>query len=108
MKGLEFMTRLFPIAAALAAVLICPNLRGADVSVPVDPNLGKEILDSIQSAQQQGETSKALREFRRLLELYPNEPLVRAPMYLAMSDLAEKSGDADQAKQYRATALAID
>jgi hypothetical protein len=98
----------FIVIALVIVGSIAAGLSGAVSPVPVDPKLNQQIQDSIRAAIQDGDSARALREYRRWLELFPNEPTVRAPMYLAMSDLAEKSGDAAAAKELRATALALD
>jgi hypothetical protein len=98
------------IAGAVLAVLLCVELASsyARLLVPVDVPLRNEIQMNIRAAQAEGDYGRVLRESRRLLEFYPNEPAVRAPMYMAMAEAADKSGDSAHAAEYRAVALAID
>ena len=79
-----------------------------NLAVPADPKWGTETRSAIEQARAEGDTSRALREYSKLLELYPNEPFVRAPIYLAMAQLAAEMGDDQKAAAYRSTALAID
>ena len=98
-----------PLLQSCTAVLLAALLAsGATLSVPVDPELAKQIQTAANSARAEANYSAALREYRRLLEVYPNEPGLQAPIYLAMSDAAEKSGDSAQAKQFAAMSMALD
>ena len=62
---------------------------------------GRQLIENARAAQQEGNHTAALREYGRALEVYPNEPLVRAPIYLAMSEEARAAGDAPQARVYQ-------
>jgi hypothetical protein len=97
-------------AGAALALLLCVELASsyARLAVPLDVPLRTEIQINIRAAQAEGDYGRVLRESRRLLEFYPNEPAVRAPMYMAMAEAADKSGDSAHAAEYRAVALAID
>jgi len=98
-----------PLLQSCTAVVLAALLAsGATLSVPVDPELAKQIQTAANSARAEANYSAALREYRRLLEVYPNEPGLQAPIYLAMSDAAEKSGDSAQAKQFAAMSKALD
>lgn len=91
-------------------VLVMPLwLLGANrLAVSVDPGLGAQILKAANTAEQEGNWNGALREYRRWLELYPNEPLMQAPVYLAMGAAAQKNGDSAQAKEYSRIARTLD
>jgi hypothetical protein len=80
----------------------------ARLAVQADPALVKQIRDSVEQARAEGNLSRVQRELSKLLELYPNEPVVRAPIYLAMAEASMGLGDDAKAQQYRAVALAID
>ena len=98
------------ISIGLAAVMLLPaGLIGQTrLSVPMDAAAGKKLIENARAAQQEGNHAVALREYGRALEVYPNEPLVRAPIYLAMSEEAKASGDAAQAKVYQQMGEALD
>jgi hypothetical protein len=105
------MTRFKTIAliGALITLTVSASILGADrLSVPVNPDLGNQILTAARAAEQEGNFAGALREYRRCLELYPNEPLLQAPIYLAMGAAANKAGDQAQAKEFTQTAQALD
>ena len=81
---------------------------GGTLSVPIDPDQAKQYEAAAKSAAADGNWSAALREYRRLIEVYPNEPGLQAPIYFAMAEAAEKSGDAAQAQVYTAMSRALD
>ncbi|MGA2185785.1 MAG: tetratricopeptide repeat protein [Bryobacteraceae bacterium] len=95
---------------ALAALLAAPAalLSAVQLVATVDADAGRRIEAAIRTAQQEGNYEEAMRDYRRLVELYPNEPVLRARLYVAMSATAEKAGNADAAKEYLAVATAID
>jgi hypothetical protein len=92
------------VAASLAALLAW----GGTLSVPVDPEQAKQFETAAKSAAAEGNWSAALREYRRLIEVYPNEPGLQAPIYFAMAEAADKSGDAAQSQVYTAMSRALD
>src|SRR5689334_9255826 len=98
------------ISMGLAAALLLPAglLAQARLSAPMDASAGQKLIENARTAQQEGNHSAALREYGRALEVYPNEPLVRAQIYLAMSAEAKADGDAALEKLYRGMADAID
>jgi hypothetical protein len=100
------MTIRFQIAASLA---LCPALLSAQgLRAPVDPNAPKTILAAARDAESSANYMAAIREYRRLLEVYANEPGLQAPVYLAMSADAEKSGDLTQAHLYSEVSASLD
>src|SRR5450759_397591 len=78
------------VSIGLAAVLMLPAslLAQERLSAPMDADLGKRLIENARAAQQEGNHTVALREYARALEVYPNEPLVRAPIYRALSEEA--------------------
>ena len=98
------------VSIGLAAVLMLPASLLAQVrfSVPMDAGLGKQLIENARAAQQEGNHGVALREYSRALEVYPNEPLVRAPIYRALSVEARADGDAALAKVYLEMAQSIE
>jgi len=98
------------VSIGLAAVLMLPAslLAQERLSAPMDADLGKRLIENARAAQQEGNHTVALREYARALEVYPNEPLVRAPIYRALSEEARADGDAAQAKVYLEMAESID
>ncbi|MDD5544001.1 MAG: hypothetical protein PHX83_12580 [Acidobacteriia bacterium] len=78
------------------------------LSVVVKPDMGNQILASAHASELEGNYSASLRDYRRWLELFPNEPLLQAPVYLAMGAAAEKAGDTTQAKVFNQTAQSLD
>src|SRR5690349_13641840 len=92
------------IAAALSALLVW----GATLAVPYDPEQPKQFETAAKAAMSEGNYAAALREYRRLAEVFPNEPGLQAPIYLAMAEAAEKSGDAMQAQTLAAMSRALD
>src|SRR5579872_6226726 len=93
------------IALAAAAVLLLP--AQVRLESPMDPNAGKQIIEAAYAAEQEGNSAASLRDYGRAAEFYPNEPLVRAPIYMAMSAEARKIGDSKLADDYRAMAQAL-
>jgi hypothetical protein len=95
---------------ALTALLVAPAAMfcAVQLATTVDPDTGKKLEASIRAAEQEGDYEAAMRDYRKLVELYPNEPALRARLYVAMSATLERAGDADSAKQYREMATAID
>jgi hypothetical protein len=101
----------FSVAVLLVALIsgsLEPAISQARLAVPADPALEKQIRDSIEQARAEGNLSRVQRELSKLLEVYPNEPQVRAPIYLALAEASTGLGDDAKALQYRAIALAID
>ncbi len=94
----------------VSLVLLVPIslLSARDLKVPMDPDMGKQLDEKARSAVREGNFDAALREYQRYLELYPNDPLLRAPIYLAMSETAKKAGDAKRAEEYQASARSLD
>ena len=78
------------------------------VRVSVDPEARKQAEIAVREAQQDGNAAATLRACRRWLEFYPNEPIVQAGIYRAMSLVAEESGDAAQAQVWGTTARQLD
>jgi hypothetical protein len=76
--------------------------------VPPDPTLQAQIQQSIRAADNAHDWGRLVAESHRLLEFFPNEPAVRAPIYLAMAEAAKRAGDNNHAAEYRAAATAID
>jgi len=101
------MRAVFVVCFALLAAAL-PYAAAQPKPVPADPELSRQIWSSVEQARADGNAARALRELSKLLEVYPNEPMARAPIYLAMSELSAELGDSDKAAAYRATALAID
>lgn len=81
---------------------------GVLLTSTVEPDAAKRVEASVQALHHSGDHQGALRELSRWLELYPNEPLVRAHLYLAMSTIAEDAKATARAGELRAVALAID
>jgi hypothetical protein len=95
------------MCASLVLMLALPSNIFADgLKVPAE-NPAK-FAEAVKTAQQEGNYAGALRESKRWLESVPNEPLAQAAVYEVMSAAAEKSGDAEQAKNYSAMAMALD
>ena len=93
----------------VSALLVTALAAGAErLTAPVDSQAPKQLVESAKSARQEGNHASALRDYRRLLELFPNDPLVRAGVYAAMGDAAGKAGEAVLAKEYTATARLLD
>jgi hypothetical protein len=97
-------------STALAIALLVPAVLAAQgrLSAPMDPDAGRRLIESARAAQQESNSATALRDYGRAVEFYPNEPLLRAPLYRAMSDAARKSGDSKLAGEYLAMANALD
>lgn len=95
------------VATILIAALTVPALAGP-LSVPAEPDQAKKMQAAVEAAREAGDHAATLKEFQRWIELYPNEPLVQAALYQAMSATAEKAGDEAQAKAYAETALKLD
>lgn len=105
------MTRFKTIAliSALIALTTSDSILGADrFAVSVNPEMANQILTTARAAEQDGNFAGALRDYRRCLELYPNEPLLQAPIYLAMGAAAGKAGDQTQAKELTQIAQTLD
>ena len=64
-------------------------LGGAAITTPRDPARYQQAAEAVQAALSEGNYSTEVREFRRLLELHPNDPQIRAQFYLAMGSAAE-------------------
>lgn len=96
------------VSIVVAGLLAGSQVFAGGVSVPMDAGMSKQIEEAIRSAVQEGNYNAALRDSRRLLELFPNNPTVQAPIYLTMSELAQKTGETSQASGYAATAKQID
>jgi hypothetical protein len=87
------------VSIGLAAALMLPAgllAQERRLSAPMDAGLGKQLIEHARAAQQEGNHTVALRDYSRALEVYPNEPLIQAPIYLAMSEEAQADGDASQ------------
>ena len=97
---------LVPLASALIGLLA--GTASARQIVPPDPTLQAQIQLSIRAANNAHDWARLIAESRRLLEFFPNEPAVRAPIYLAMAEAANHANDRAQAADYRAMAMAID
>ncbi len=97
---------LVPLASALIGLLA--GTASARQIVPPDPTLQAQIQLSIRAANNAHDWARLIAESRRLLEFFPNEPAVRAPIYLAMAEAANHANDRAQAAEYRAMAMAID
>ncbi|MBI3209964.1 MAG: hypothetical protein HYZ37_13845 [Candidatus Solibacter usitatus] len=78
------------------------------ISVKADPELSKQIAAAAKAAQSEGNYSAALREYRRWLEVVPNEPAARATIFKLMSAAAEEAGEAAQARDYAEVARNLD
>ena len=92
-------------------VLFCITALGtqaAMLKVPVDPAVVKQVEAAAQTAQQDGNYPAAIREYRRWLELYPNEPVVQAGLYMAIGLAYEKTGDSTESKAYLQLAKSLD
>lgn len=96
------------MAAALLVAVSMVTLAAARISVPVDSQLGARLLTSAQTSEQAGNFVAALRDYRRWLEVYPNEPSLQAPIYLAMGAASKKAGDDAQAKEFDEVARRLD
>ena len=85
------------------------NLLAADqLAIPIDPAQMDQVSAALRTAVQDGDAPTVLTQGRRMLELYPNEPLIHASVYRLMSEAAQKAGDATQAAQYKAVAKNLD
>jgi hypothetical protein len=93
-------------AALLAVPVVLPAV--SQLRVPVDVEARKQAETMVREAQQEGNPAAALRAYRRWLEFYPNEPLVQAEIYRAMSLLLEQSGETDQARTLADAAARLD
>jgi hypothetical protein len=96
------------LKASLAATMAAALVWGATLSVAVDPEQAKQFAAAAQSAESDGDYDVALREYRRLLEVYPNEPGLQAPVFLAMSQAAYKTGDGEQGRQFAVISHSLD
>ena len=97
------------IVAALLCSSVCAGLAAAQtLSVSVDPALTEQITHAARAAEADSNYSAALREYKRLLEVFPNEPGLQAPIYLAMSVDAGKAGNSEQAELFRSISHALD
>ena len=94
---------------AIQFVLISSVLSGAStITAPRDPARYQQAATAVQTALSEGDYSTQMREFRRLLELQPNDPAVQSGIYLAMGAAAEKAGEAKDAEQYKSIGNALD
>ncbi len=90
-------------------MILTTVLAGADrLTIPIDPEQQKRAAEKLESAVHANDYSAVLLLGRRSLELYPNEPLLQAPIYLLMSEAAGNSGDPESAGQLAATAHRLD
>lgn len=96
------------LSLLLAMAMPLSLLAARDLTDKMDPELGKQIEAKIRAAALDGNYEAALRELRRSLEIYPNEPLMRAPIYFGMSEMSAKSGDAKHAQEYRTVSEHLD
>ena len=97
------------ISMLLVASMMTPQLMGAErLSAKVDHDLPKKISEAALSAKEEGNHAASLRQLRQLLELYPNDGIIRAPIYAAMAEEAERAGDAAAAQQYKEIARELD
>jgi hypothetical protein len=98
------------VAMVVVGALMLPYSLPAfvPIRVPVDPEAAKTIEAAVRDAQQEGNTGALQRNYRRWLELYPNEPAIQAGIYNAMSLMAERMNDAEQAKELRELARRLD
>lgn len=78
------------------------------VTAPVAADAPQTLLSAAHKAEADGNYAAALRQYRQLLEIYANEPRLQAPVYLAMSANAEKSGDGAKATLYREVSASLD
>ncbi|MDQ6678984.1 MAG: hypothetical protein M3Z09_17005, partial [Acidobacteriota bacterium] len=101
------LTTRIHIAGGLIAALLLPYtaLGFTKLHIPVDPGSLQNIETQVREAQAEGNYAAQQRGYRRWLEFYPNEPGVQAALYDAMAFAAERSGDAEQAKDLHALAL---
>ncbi len=100
--------RMIGFIAALIVAIPMATLAANRISVPVDSKLANQLLTAAQTAEQEGNYSGTLRQYRRWLEIYPNEPTLQAPVYLAMGAASKKAGDATQAKEFNDVAQTLD
>ena len=96
------------LLVALMAGAVKPVFAESKLAVPADSALDKQIRDSIDQARAEGDLSRVQRELNRLAEMYPNDPVIRAPIYLALAQVSTELGDDAKARECRAEALAID
>lgn len=94
---------------SIQVVLIPAVLLGAAaITSPRDAARYRQASDAVQAALTDGNYAKELGEFRRLLEVHPNDPRLKAHYYLAMGAAAEKAGEAKDAQLYKGMAHFLD
>jgi hypothetical protein len=92
----------------LYPILLPTMLAAQSATAPVAHDADKQIVAAANDNEAQGNYAAAIREYRRLLEIYANEPALQAPVYLAMSADAEKLQDPGQAKLFADISASLD
>ena len=90
-------------------VLISSILSGAaTITAPRNPARYQQAADAVQAALSDGNYATELPAFRRLLEIHPNDPQLKAYFYLAMGTAADKAGETKDAQLYKRMAQMLD
>ena len=76
--------------------------------IPIDVAQQEQLVSSLKAAAEEGNVQTVLRQGRRTLEMYPNDPRIQASIYLLMAEASRKAENADQAGLFEGVANHID
>ncbi len=103
--------------ATAVATSVCLSLAGlaAAQSASLPPAVAapeavqvRQLQQDLRAAQDAADAAAVVRASRRLLELYPNEPIAQAALYQLSATAADQSGRPDLASAFGDAARAID
>ncbi len=93
---------------ACFAICLPLSLIGADIPVVrIDPGQYKTLTDAMIESAKDHDDGAVIRDGRRVLEVFPNNPEVQAPVYLLMADALQSLGETGRAADYRALATLL-
>lgn len=93
----------------LSSAILCPTPLAAQFfKVSAEPELADTILAAAKADEVKGNFAAAAREYKKMLELYPNEPGLQAPIFMLMSVDTERAGNPQQAQIFSSVSRTLD
>ena len=90
-----------------ACLILALNLTGAELAIRIDQEQQKQAADALRAAADDRDYASVLVQGRRILELYPNAPLLHATIYRVIAEAARQSGDGATADGYLMAATSL-
>lgn len=92
----------------IALIIVSSLPAGERLRIPIDVAQQEQLASSLKAAVEEGNVQTVLRQGRRTLEMYPNDPRIQASIYLLMAEASRKAENEAQAGLFEGIANSID